>query len=393
MKHIVFLTGNYFPNHSAVSNCVEKVVLNLEKDIKITVICPDSNNTEILNEIHFNHSVIKFRYNNSNKFLRRFNRGMNKFSLDFNLVKMYIEQLNNITDSIDMIISAAMPYETVKASIEYKENFNRNVKIVPYLFDPYANNENLHYFNFMKFFKKKWIKEFEKDMVCKSNNLILMHHLRKYINENFSEYTNKFHFVEHPLFTKQPLLANKEINFNKKINFVYSGSFYKKIRNPEFMLELFSELSKKNKAIFNIYSFGDCNELLEKYSNEFSDIINHGSVSSSIAFEKMINADVLIALGNSTSTQAPSKIFEYMTLEKYIVYIYKNDLDRNIEILSHYPRAIIISEDYKLINTHIESIFTELKNGKEIFSEKLSNDFIDATPEYTGNLIRKMLKK
>lgn len=391
MKHVVFLTGSYFPDHSAVSNCVEKVVDNLKDNIKITVISPvnkEQNNEYIRTN---NYTLKNFYYFPSNKFERRINRLLNKYSLDEKLIKCYIEELNNISEDIDLVVAASMPYETVKAALEYKSQTNKEVKVVPYLFDPYLNNENLHYSKVIKFIKKRWLNKFEEEILNNSFSVIAMHHLKKHIDKKKKTIFPKIEYVEHPLLSPDFSNLDVKLGLKNNINFVYCGSFYKKIRNPQFFLELSIKLTSKNENIVDIYSFGDCDEQILRYSKKHSGIRHHGSVKSSVAAEKMKNADVLIALGNTTNSQSPSKIFEYMSYGKYILYICKNDNDRNLEVLSHYPKAIILKEDMKNTKIYIDEIFKIIKCSINVSEQELLNIFKDATPEYTGKIITKLI--
>jgi len=54
-----------------------------------------------------------------------------------------------------------------------------------------------------------------------------------------------------------------------------------------------------------------------------------------------VNSDNLIAVGNNDCNQVPSKIFEYMSFGKPIVYFYSDD-DVNVKILKKYPIALCL---------------------------------------------------
>lgn len=391
MKTIVFLTGSYFPDHSAVSNCIERVILKLENSFNIIVICPQTDKNQPLTEIHNNHKIIRFSYKNmDNKLVRRMKRISNKYSLLDDLTNGYLNEIEKI-ETIDTIVPAVMPFETAIASYKAKEK-NYGLKVVPFMFDPFSNNSNLHYHKLLKKIKMKNLLEIESSIIESSHYLLLIHHLKQHFIEKHNSNKEKYVFVEHPLFEKD--FYDSVTNTDKNnIKVVYTGSFYKKIRNPEYFLKVMNHVIKKSENIhLHIYSFGDCKKIIKKWSEVNTKIIDHNSVTSDIAREKMKTADLLIGVGNSTSSQTPSKIFEYISFKKKIIYFIKNKNDRNIEILKKYPYALLIEESNKNldeVSNEVNKFIEKTSNNNIEIDEEINQIFEDASPNYIADIIKR----
>lgn len=391
MKTIVFLTGSYFPDHSAVSNCIERVILKLENSFKVVVICPQTDKNQPLTEVHSNHKIIRFSYKNmDNKLVRRMKRIFNKYSLLDDLINGYLNEIEKI-DTIDTIVPAVMPFETAIASYKAKEK-NYKLKVVPFMFDPFSNNSNLHYHKLLQKIKMKNLLEIESSLIKSSHYLLLIHHLKQHFIKKHHSNKEKYVFVEHPLFEKD--FYDLGTNINKKdIKIVYTGSFYKKIRNPEYFLKVMNNVIKKSGNIYlHIYSFGDCKKIIKKWSEVNTKIIDQNSVTSDIAREKMKSADILIGVGNSTNSQTPSKIFEYISFKKKILYFVKDKNDRNIKILKKYPYALLIEESNKNldeVSNEINSFIEKTSVNNTEIDEKINQIFKDASPNYIADIIKR----
>lgn len=128
-----------------------------------------------------------------------------------------------------------------------------------------------------------------------------------------------------------------------KINLIYSGSFYKSIRNPEYLLKTF--LSIRNPDILlHLFIYSDCEDLINYYIDQSNGrIIRHTMVGHDAIINILLGSDILISVGNSTSAFKPSKIFEYISTGKPIVHFYQNGL--NDDVLSKYPFALQINQN------------------------------------------------
>jgi len=400
MKKIVFLTGNYYPNHSAVSNCVEKVANELSDKFEVTVLTLKNNYKDCDEENYKKHKIIRIDFSNGiddkkQIFKRRVKRVKSKYSLNEDIIDAYTSKLDEM-ENIDIIIPASMPFETVVSANNYKIK-NAETLLVPYLFDPYVENENLFYNIVLKKIKSKSAKKLESVIVKNADKIILLNHLKNYFEKNYADYERKFEFVEHPLLIPN-IIINKEKKPGEKVNFVYTGSFYKKIRSPKKLIRVFKLVTAELKSSkLNIYSFGDCEKILKQETgeNEYNIDLN-GTVSLNESQLKMKEADFLIAVGNTTSSQSPSKIFEYMSFGKPIIYFLNNSKDSNLTVLSKYPLSLVIDNNLSDIEAKNKIIkyLEEVENlNSKINIKKTLELFNDATPSYTSYKIEKFLHK
>jgi len=415
--NIVFIVGSYYPYYSAVGNCVGNIADEFAKEHQVTVICiknfswqkeieligeqtilrlatkdisiRNKLNAKILHEKSFRKYFFKlllaiYRMQKIAKIV------LSPVTINKELVNEYHKVLQGIDIPIDLIIPACLPFEGIIAASEYIGKKGRKAKMIPYLFDQFADNSNLHRFDFNKRIKRNPHLKLEKRVFSKSYRILALHSLRQHFEQDFPE-INNIDFVEHPLLKKHKKLTN---NNHPVINIVYAGSFYKKIRNPKYFLEITDKAIYKIKGIVNIYSFGNCSNIVKYYSKKNPLIINHGKVSSEKVYEALGNGDILIAVGNNDCNQVPSKIFEYMSFGKPIVYFYTTDNDVNLKILKKYPLALCLQQDIKKLGENITLFedFCSKYSKSSVPFETVKRLYYDATPEYTADLITNIIK-
>lgn len=113
-----------------------------------------------------------------------------------------------------------------------------------------------------------------------------------------------------------------------RIRLVFAGTLYSQIRNPAALLELFNSLlSTSIGEQLELHFLGvinDCEPYFQKYRELIgSKIFLHGLVPRVSAVRAMMDATVLVNLGNSTAYQLPSKVVEYVMLGKPVLNITK----------------------------------------------------------------------
>lgn len=416
--HIVFIVGNYYPNYTAVSKCVSNVAEILALTHQVTIICEKSSSNQSDEEFYNNQRILRIITTDSkrreyiNKKIAK-SKGVNsKFfslildsykiwqaaklilsytSIKRELVELYENKLISITEPIDILIPSSMPYESVVASMNFKFKSKYKFIFVPYLFDQFVENRTLHRMQINRILKRRIHRNFEKLILSKSDNILLLKQLENFYFTNYEVYKHKFIVVEHPLLVKEQSMV---VNVEDRISFLYAGSFYMKIRNPEFMLKTFDKILKDINGILNLFTFGNCRDILNEYSSSNELIKNFGSVETNIVTNEMKRSDFLVAVGNSDNTQIPSKIFEYLGMGLPIVYFYTIDDDQNVEILSKYPLSLCLKQDTYLYENNCSKLINfsiDFKNKRMDF-EQVIKLFPEATPEFTVKLIQSFLK-
>ena len=415
--HIVFIVGSYYPNYSAVGKCAGNVAEELSKYHKITVICSknhlNQNEEEIYNSqriirimtkekktrfkledniqntIGFKRRVNEFRYK-LYKVSRILKTIISKTSIKKELVQSYLEALNNINEPVDAIIPVSMPFESVVAAVQYKTTYNKKVRVIPYLFDQFVDNENLHRFKFNKDLKKKGHIELENNAIKKADAILILKQLKNYYLEQHKNHMEKVYVVEHPLLRKPNTSSD---SFQNKMLFIYAGSFYKTIRNPEYMLNLFNNALDNLDGTLSLYSFGNCNEIINKYTSKNKRIINYGKVPTEKVYEELYKNNFLVAVGNNDNKQVPSKIFEYLSYGKPIIYFYSNSQDINLDVLKKYNLAFCIDQRNSCIESNLSELIRFCKDNvnEQLIFEEVAEIFKDATPEYTVDIIESII--
>lgn len=416
--HFVFVVGSYYPYYSAVGKCVGNVADVLSQRHKVTIIC-EKNNSDQEEEYYYNNQrilrIVTKDITKRIKIVENINRTrrikkkfynlslgilkleqaaelvFSKTSVKSQLVDSFLSKLLDINENIDVIIPACMPFESVVAAYKYKEIYNAKVHLVPYLFDQFVENELLHRLKVNKRIKRKKHMKIEKEVISNSNTVLIMKQLKNYLLSNYSEYNHLFQEVEHPLIVER---KKKGIQVNKKTAiFTYAGSFYKGIRDPEYMLKIFDLYLEKNEGILNLYTFGNYNNIIKAYAYKNDLIKDNGSLASTLVAGELEKADFLVAVGNSVSNQVPSKVFEYLSFGKPIIYFYELDNDSNVEILKNYPYGLCIRKNAKEIEGNIFKLkkFCEENKDRSLTFEEISKLFPDALPEYTANLLENVI--
>lgn len=156
-------------------------------------------------------------------------------------------------------------------------------------------------------------------------------------------YWNKMSFLDIPMV--KPIYFGQNKGKGKKrddIVFIYIGSMPKHIRNPKYLLELFKAANNVEWSL-RIYGNND-------YINQISEYKKYrihymGKVSHEEAIEILNDADFLINIGNGFPEMVPSKIFEYISMDKPIISTFCISDDPCMKYLSYYEKAICIDEN------------------------------------------------
>ncbi len=159
----------------------------------------------------------------------------------------------------------------------------------------------------------------------------------------------------------------------EQLNIVYSGTFYRGIRNPEVFLQVASALKISGiDIVFHIFgNLNDCVEIVGRYTNK-ENIRYHGHVSVVDVHSVTSNCDFVVNIDNNNNYQIPSKIVQYMYFCKPIInFVFRRDTMLK-QMMSDYPSSLIL----------------DVKEPKSKLVEKLS-DFIkrekDKKFEYSIN--------
>lgn len=310
------------------------------------------------------------------------------------LVKEFIKEGTSIVcnNNIDIVISVYNSIEAILAGISIKKS-NKSVKFVSYFLDALYRGQYLKimpykFSDYMSLKMQSYILE-------NSDTMIIMRSVKKQVlSSKLVNYKDRIAILDIPLLDFNNKKHRNHIrNDTNKIKCVYIGSLPRNIRDPKYLLELFSKM--ENAELF-LYGINGYPEYVKQYEN-CDNIHFKGLISKEEANIKLENCDVAINISNSISTMLPSKIFEYMSYDKFILSIYKGDNDPCSIYLNEYGKYMCISESesfdnvLKRVNLWINSF--KVQNNKKN-NDICSRDFLyKNTPEAFVELMEKIYEK
>ena len=172
-----------------------------------------------------------------------------------------------------------------------------------------------------------------------------------------------------------------------RIHFVFAGQFYEAIRNPEYLLSLFTHLPSN--YVLDIVG-GGTPGILEKYKNLLGDrLILHGWVSGEEAKQKVQEADVLVNLNNTIPNQLASKLFDYISTGKPILNICKRKECLSLKYTKQYSSCLDLFETGDVTPDLIDGIisFIDKTRGITVDHKTIMSTFFENTDSYVSLLL------
>ncbi|MDP1526051.1 MAG: glycosyltransferase [Rhodocyclaceae bacterium] len=162
----------------------------------------------------------------------------------------------------------------------------------------------------------------------------------------FPRSIGKLHVIP-PLLSLPELPSPPERKSDGTIRLVFVGTLYQKLRSPKFLLACIAALSQalpERRIELHFYgNINDCGgEFLSLPESMKSLVLVHGMVSRERVVQAMVDADVLINIGNNSESQLASKVVEYMAVGKPILNFTSISLDTSLDALVDYPATLNI---------------------------------------------------
>jgi len=222
--------------------------------------------------------------------------------------------------------------------------------------------------------------------------------LEKYVNL-FPEIEDKIEII--PPLISISLEPEEELTVipknPEKIRMVFVGRLYKNIRNPNFLLKLFTNLLDTPLGYrLELHFFGetqDCHHHFLPYRKLIGrHLFLHGIVNHIEAIQAMKDSDILVNIGNQTTYQLPSKVVEYASLKKPIINISKTVEDSSREFLKEYPLALCLLErednEYSEIVQKITKFIIEIPESTIVDSKRWHDPFrLDRVASHYNRLL------
>jgi glycosyltransferase involved in cell wall biosynthesis len=167
--------------------------------------------------------------------------------------------------------------------------------------------------------------------------------------QHFGLPADKIRVIE-PLLSLPPDPAPSSTADDGVTRLVFVGTLYRKLRSPRFLLTCFTALrSALPRCRLELHFYGatnDCgDELRGAVAGNEASVFVHGLVSRAAAHQAMVDAKVLVNIGNLSETQLASKVIEYMAMGKPILNLTRLAADPSVQSLVDYPAALSILHD------------------------------------------------
>jgi glycosyltransferase involved in cell wall biosynthesis len=216
----------------------------------------------------------------------------------------------------------------------------------------------------------------------------------EYSGEILGALSRKVFFCGVPSFNlSSKTIASPKRNNSKEIRFVYAGMLNREYRNPDFMLKIFRELSKRLPDItLHIYGRGNCHDILEQYMDSVR-IFNHGMVKYDDVLEAFAGSDFVLNISNRTDSMMPSKVFELFSTGKPIINFTNSRKDPSKRYFQLYPSVGEVMEwgDFSSEIQKIERFIINEK-GKYYDPQDYYNNFKEYTPQHVAKIIRQRIE-
>ena len=128
--------------------------------------------------------------------------------------------------------------------------------------------------------------------------------------------------------------------------------------------------------------------MIDNYINKSNGrIIRHLQVEPFMVPDILLNADILISVGNSSEAFKPSKIFEYISTGKPIVHFYQQEyFDLT---LNKYPLSLQLSQncDNEKLNMNKMYDFCFCSKGQSIGEEIINEIFNNHSKSYVESIL------
>ena len=281
--------------------------------------------------------------------------------------------------NIDAVIGVAFPYYLAEAVAMSKTDAIKTV----YQLDPYTNNYKLSNT------KKESRRRIESEVIEKLDILFAANFVKDDLLKEFG-IKKSSKIVE----TNIPGIKVEEVKskvymkeeYSQTIDFLFAGKFYQDIRNPKYLLEIFSELPLN--YILHIAGTG-CENIISPYKERLGNrLIQYGQVSKQKVNELIQCSNILINVDNTIYNQMPSKIVDYICTGKKIINFCKSPNTLSNHLLENYSNGISIYEDDIDIKNNVEKIIRFIKVKSDNISE---NEILENYIEYTDKFVTKLI--
>jgi len=414
--HIVFLTSQYHPNPTPNGLFTKQYCDMLKEGNHLTVICVQTGNKALSGKLIDGirvYSVTSFGNNLQQKIdsdarrvepvkahlyhkaLQMLNKPIRGFrslffypsGLRWHIKKAYscMEEINS-RDPIDCVCAISAPFSSFIAGMSWKNN-HKSARLITFSLDTYTTglvrNRNL----LIRLLWENYSTRLERRIFATADFNFITIGIQNDADSIQCYPPEKTRVI--PNLISFPQFEAEAEKAPDKLIFMYCGGFYKKIRNPKYMLDTLlcvDDLSFQLDLYINCACQKIVDSAIYKSNGQF---IRHSYLSSDEICKEMCKADCLIDIGNDLVGATPSKTFQYIATGRPIILFapagYKS------EALERYPLSLIIAQSVQSAKESAEVIksFCLENRGKRLCTEEIKALY----PEHMWDEIMEQIRR
>ena len=260
------------------------------------------------------------------------------------------------------VISVSMPF-TSHLVARFLKKKSPNINWIIDIGDPLYNKKHKAWHALYKPF----LKRLERNILQKADKIsVTNHNLIDYYEAHMGVNATKMSVIlPLTMFKKQVFLRP-----NRTPVLAYFGAFYTPERTPEILID-FLAILKNNNIKVEVKIYGDILPEFVALFAAFKNVELKGLVSRKDTEKEMSEADILINIGNTTAWQLPSKIADYIVLQKPILHFLQVEND---PCLAFFSENDFILKKNSLKNADFISDFEVFLKKLEIEKNISSNE-------------------
>jgi hypothetical protein len=279
----------------------------------------------------------------------------------------------------DALVSVSLPFTAHWIGLACKKRFP-NLRWLADSGDPFSLQSDFSPPN-NPFLYRRWSRILEKTVLSSADvATVTVRQAKELYEREFSLPAGKVHVIP-PIGSFDGLRQkNLPLHLPKgKIHLGYFGSFFKKIREPEVLLQLLRQVQPSVRERWEVHFFGDIFENFLPVFDRYADLKNmlrfHGLVAREAVSDALSQMDVLVNLGNATTFQLPSKCADYLLSGKPVANLCAHDDDTFAEFMNDHPLLLnLVLKNGQATAAQAAQLvqFIENEKGKRVGEEWLA---------------------
>ncbi|MBQ6532013.1 MAG: hypothetical protein IJI33_03355 [Solobacterium sp.] len=388
-------------NYSNTGNANSAILHRLfsgQDDIDVTVLTENINSLAeetvdgfhiIRKKIHSRRSNSAFSLHDAGVYPRllRAKRYMKEVQddVDYKRVEDFLYHAERLVDipSFDVILSCSFPFESHVCAGRLAEKYGK--KWIAYYLDPFATNPLFPDAHMTARIRT------EEEVLRKCDAVLLTYPAMDVYQQN-GVAIDVEKTVQVYLPGIRPIIR-KDVNLwqdNVKNRSVFVGNLYWDIRDPMHVIECYRELGEAYHIYFIGGVGGEDREaiLLEKGISGIPNVHFIEPVSRELAEQYLLQADVLVNIGNLLDNLIPSKVLDYLSSGKPVLNFYKREDCTSTAFFRSYPNAASF-DDRNIPYAGVKNFLEHAQHMRTLDYDEIRRLY----PDYSVSNVREIIMK